>query len=121
MLGSVGILVATAAMLYLAWVSVRSGRFCPMLLAGFYGAAIFCLSYRMHERYLIPALALLLAAVARWADRRLLAGTAVLSMSTLLNLALVLAAQRHRGSVPHQRYRPRDDRHRKPCQFWQAP
>src|SRR5699024_2437056 len=41
---------------------------------------------------LIPALALLLAAVARWADRKLLAGTAVLSMSTLLNLALVLAS-----------------------------
>ena len=51
MLGTVGILIATAAMLYLAWVSVRSGRFCPMLLAGFYGAAIFCLSHRMHERY----------------------------------------------------------------------
>lgn len=92
MLGTVGILIATAAMLYLAWVSVRSGRFCPMLLAGFYGAAIFCLSHRMHERYLIPALALLLAAVARWADRKLLTGTAVLSMSTLLNLALVLAS-----------------------------
>lgn len=92
MLGSVGILLATIAMLDLAWVGARSGRFCPLLLAGFYGVAIFCLSHRMHERYLIPALALLLAAVARWADRKLLAGTVVLSLSTLLNLALVLAS-----------------------------
>ena len=91
-LGTAGILLATGALLYLAWQGMKHRRFDPLLLAGFYGAAVFCLSHRMHERYLIPALLLILAAAARSGDRRLLASFGLLSFSTLLNLAMVLTS-----------------------------
>lgn len=91
-LGSIGIVIATAALLYFAWQMQKNRRFSPLLLASFYTAAIFCLSHRMHERYLVPSLVLLLATVARYADRRLLGAFSLLSLSTLLNLAIVLTS-----------------------------
>lgn len=92
MFGTVGIALATGMMLYLSWQAMKHKRFSPLLLAGFYGAAVFCLSHRMHKRYLIPAILLILAAAARCGDRRLLASAALLSTSSLLNLAMVLTS-----------------------------
>lgn len=92
MLGTAGIALATAALVYLSWRSWKAGRFSPLLLAAFYGVAVFTLSHRMHERYLIPALLLVLAAAARWGDRRLLAAFGLLSLSTVVNLAMVLTS-----------------------------
>lgn len=91
-LGTIGIAAATLALLWLAWRGAKNGRFCPLLLAAFYGAAVFCLAHRMHERYLIPAILLVLAATARWGDRRLLGAFCLLSAGSLLNLAMVLTS-----------------------------
>ena len=92
MLGSVGIALATVALAYLAWSSWKAGRFSPLLLAAFYGVAVFTLSHRMHERYIIPALLLVLAAAARWGDKRLLGAFGLLSLSSVVNLAMVLTS-----------------------------
>ena len=91
-LGTAGIAAATAALVYLAWRGWKAGRFSPLLLAAFYGAAVFTLSHRMHERYILPTLLLTLAAAARWGDRRLLGAFGLLSLSSLVNLAMVLTS-----------------------------
>ena len=91
-LGTLGILLATLALVWLAGRGIKNGRFCPLLLAAFYGAAVFCLAHRMHERYLIPAILLTLAAAARWGDRRLLGAFCLLSTGSLLDLAMVLTS-----------------------------
>lgn len=90
--GSLGILLATGYLVYLAVRSSRAGRFSPLLLAGVYLAGIFTLSHRMHERYLLPAIALLLAAAAVWGDRRLVGLSAGFSLTATLNQALVYCA-----------------------------
>lgn len=92
MLGAAGIVLATAALVFLSWRSWKAGRFSPLLLAAFYGVAVFTLSHRMHERYIIPALLLVLAAAARWGDKRLLGAFGLLSLSSLVNLAMVLTS-----------------------------
>lgn len=90
--GTLGILLATAGLLWLGWQAARRGHFCPLTLAAVYSAAIFTLSHRMHERYLIPAVLLALAACAKWGDRRLLGAAAGLSLTSLLNLAVVYSS-----------------------------
>lgn len=90
--GCMGILFVTGCLLYLAVRSSRAGRFSPLLLAAVYLAGIFTLSHRMHERYLLPAIALLLAAAAVWGDRRLVGLSAGFSVTATLNQALVYCA-----------------------------
>lgn len=89
-LGTVGIVISTLCLVWLAVRGARNGRFCPLLLAAFYGVAVFSLAHRMHERYILPAVLLTLAAAARWGDRRLLGAFWTLSLSSLLNQAVVL-------------------------------
>lgn len=90
--GGLGILLVTGYLVYLAVRSSRAGRFSPLLLAGVYLAGIFTLSHRMHERYLLPAIALLLAAAAVWDDRRLVGLSAGFSLTATLNQALVYSS-----------------------------
>lgn len=71
------------------WRSVQRGRFSPLLTAALYTVGVFTLSHRMHERYLVFAVVLLLAAAARFGSRRLLALAGGLSLTSLLNMALV--------------------------------
>ncbi len=91
-LGMIGIGAATAGLVFLAVRGLRHGRVCPLVLAAFYGTAVFALAHRMHERYVLPAVLLTLAAAVRWNDRRLLGGFWVLSFSSLLNQAIVLTS-----------------------------
>ncbi len=72
-----------------AWKSQRAGRFSPLLLAAVYGAGVFTVAHRMHERYLIFAVVLLLAAAARFGSKKLLSLAAGFSLTSLLNMALV--------------------------------
>ena len=90
--GTLGIVLATLGLCWLGWQAARRGHFCPLALAAVYAAAIFTVSHRMHERYLIPAVLLAIAASAKWGDRRLLGAAAGLSLTSLLNLAIVYSS-----------------------------
>ena len=90
--GTLGIVLATLGLCWLGWQAARRGHFCPLTLAAVYAAAIFTVSHRMHERYLIPAVLLAIAASAKWGDRRLLGAAAGLSLTSLLNLAIVYSS-----------------------------
>ena len=92
LLGNIGIVLSTVALLWLSFRGAKNRRFCPLLMAAFYGAAIFTLAHRMHERYVLPTVLLTLAAAARWGDRRLLGGFWMLSLSSLLNQGMVLTS-----------------------------
>ncbi len=90
--GCAGILFVTGYLLFLAVRGSRAGRFSPLLLAAVYLAGIFTFSHRMHERYLLPAIALLIAAAAVWGERRLVGLSAGFSLTATLNQALVYCA-----------------------------
>lgn len=87
--GVVGLVLLTLALLVLAYLGARRGHFCPLTLAAFYAVGVFTLAHRMHERYLIPGVLLALAAAAKWGDRKLLGSAAGLSLTSLINLAMV--------------------------------
>lgn len=92
LLGTLGIAAATVGLICLAVHGAKNGRACPLLLAAFYGTAVFALAHRMHERYILPAVLLTLAAAMRWNDRRLLGAFWTLSFSSLFNQAIVLTS-----------------------------
>ncbi len=93
--GTLFILLLTAALALGALRGRRRGKADLLLLAAFYGSGIFLFAHRMHERYLFPALALLLAAWARSGDRRLRWPALLFSLSLLTNMAAVyLSAER---------------------------
>lgn len=89
MLGTAHILLLTAALAVLAVRGWRAKRFSPVLLAAFYVVGVFVLGHRMHERYLILGVLLVLLAAARCNDARLLGIGAGLSLTAFLNLAAV--------------------------------
>lgn len=91
--GTLCLAALTAALCVLAVRAVKAGRFDPLLLAAFYTVGVFALGHRMHERYLLLGLALTLAAAARWCSRWLLGAAAGLSLTSLLNLAVVYSSQ----------------------------
>ena len=87
-----GILLLGALTVYVAVLArraQRAGRFSPLLLATVYGAGVFALSHRMHERYLIFAAILLLGAAARFSHKKLLALSYGFALCSVLNMALV--------------------------------
>lgn len=88
-LGTILLILLSIATVVLAVISHLKNKFSPLLLAGFYVSGIFVLSHRMHERYLVLGVVLLIAAAARWADRRMLGVAAAFSLTTLLNQAMV--------------------------------
>ena len=92
MLGTVGIAAATLFLIYLTIRSLKHDRFCPVLLAAFYGTAVFALAHRMHERYILPAVLLTFAAAVIWNNRKMLGAFWLLSLSSLLNQAIVLTS-----------------------------
>ena len=86
--GMLGLLLVTATMAFFAYRSAVQGRFSPLLLAGFYGAGVFTLAHCMHERYLVPTVAVLLLAAVRWNDIRVYAAAVGFSLTSFLNLAV---------------------------------
>ena len=88
-LGFFNILLVTLGLVYLAARSVRAGRFSPLLLAAYYGLGIFALAHCMHERYMVPGVALTLLAAARWDDIRLFAVGFGMSLTGFINLCTV--------------------------------
>lgn len=76
----------------LAWKSARRGSFCPVLLAAVYSTGVFALAHAMHERYMVVAAILVLAAAAIHRDRRLLAIGAGLCVTSAANQMLVYFA-----------------------------
>ena len=91
-LGTAHILLLTAALAAAGWAGVRRGAFSPVLLAAGYLAGVFTFAHNMHERYLIPAVVLVLWAAARWNDRRLLGAAAGMTLTGFVNLCAVYSA-----------------------------
>lgn len=90
--GVLHIALLTAGLCVLAFRAARAGRLCPLLLAAAYAAGIFCFAHRMHERYLLMAVFLTLAAAAVRANRQLLAIGYTLGTAAWLNMLLVVNA-----------------------------
>ena len=90
--GTLHIAVLTAGLCVLAFRAAKAGRLCPLLLAAAYAAGIFCFAHRMHERYLLMAVFLTLAAAAVRANRQLLAIGCTLGVAAWLNMLLVVNA-----------------------------
>ncbi len=90
--GILHIFLITAALAVLAFYSARRGRLCPVLLAAFYAAGIFCFAHRMHERYLLMAVVLTFAASAIRRNRQLLSIGITLGLAAWLNMLLVINA-----------------------------
>lgn len=77
--------------LYSAWIYWKSPKKGTVFLCAYLlSAGIFLLSVKMHERYLFPAILLLLLAYGYFRDRRLLASFFGLSVTHFLNVAYVL-------------------------------
>lgn len=88
-LGTAALLALTAALVILSVISERNKRFSPLLLAAFYCVGVFTVSHRMHERYLVFGVVLLLGAAALRGSRRLLTLAGGFGFVALLNLAAV--------------------------------
>ena len=67
----------------------KNGRFSPLLTVAVYTVGVFTLSHRMHERYLVFTLILIIAAAAAFNSRRLLGISWGLSLTSLFNMAQV--------------------------------
>ena len=86
----IGLSVAFSAALYWVGRNTRAGRGAALYLSGaVLIAGVFTLGHYMHERYLIPALMLLVMAYLCCRDRRVLAAYGIVGAGALLN---VLAA-----------------------------
>ena len=89
--GILFILAVTVWMLWLAWTSWKKGAFCPLLLAGVYGAGVFALGHAMHERYVVFGAVLVLMAAAKWQDRWLVIAGLGFTLTSFVNQVLVYA------------------------------
>lgn len=90
-LGTALLLALTFFTALLACRAEKRGRFSPLLLAAVYTVGVFTFSHRMHERYLILGVVLLCGAAARFGSRKLFVLSGGLSLTSLLNLAVVYA------------------------------
>jgi len=88
--GILGILLSFAFVLVLAVRARKRGTLSLPLLAALFLTLVFTLGHNMHERYLFPALFLLLLALAEIRDRRLLTAHHALSAALFLNAGAVL-------------------------------
>lgn len=88
--GSVGILFSLAATVFAALRARKRGTLSLPLLAALFLTLVFTLGHNMHERYLFPALFLLLLALPELKDKRLLNAYYALSATLFLNAAAVL-------------------------------
>lgn len=96
--GMIGIALSTvfSAVLYVLGRKRGAGA---LFLSGAVGAIlIFCLGHYMHERYMLPALMLLLAAYAFFRDRRLLIAFGGISMTAFLNVTCAMYVVNHQAA-----------------------
>lgn len=85
------LILLTAGLCLLAYYASRRGTLNFCLLGAFYGCGVFTLAHTMHERYLLPALVLLLFAFLQLRDKRLLYLFFWQGFVSLLNLSLAYA------------------------------
>lgn len=77
----------------------QKGETNMFLLGAFIITAMFTLAAKMHERYVFPALALLICAFAYQKDKRILLSFCMLSIGQFLNTAAMLYENIERGST----------------------
>ncbi len=87
--GTVAIFCMTLFMVVLALYARKNNSFSPLLLAAVYFIGVFTFANRMHERYLLFGVALLLGAVAHLGSTRLLSLAGGFSITALINMAAV--------------------------------
>ena len=85
------ILVALLSVWTFVWAvrAYKNGRFSPVLTVAVYTVGVFTLSHRMHERYLVFTLILMIAAAAIFNSRKLLGISWGLALTSLFNMAQV--------------------------------
>ncbi len=93
--GVLGIVLSLAAVVWFALSARKKGTLNYPLLAAAFLSSVFALGHSMHERYLFPALFLLLLAWGTLKDRRLLYAAAAMTGALVLNIGAVLLAAFH--------------------------
>lgn len=93
----IGLITAITAILYYR----KKQRKYVFLLGGLYLSSIFMLSHSMHERYLFPAVILLLFAAIIHNSRRLLSCYSALTAAAFLNIYLVLVFDQASCNIPY--------------------
>lgn len=88
-LGTALLLALTALLACMGARAQKAGRFSPVVLAAFYSVGVFTVSHRMHERYLVFGVVLLLGAAALLGSRRLLVLAGGFGFTALLDMAAV--------------------------------
>ena len=100
--GTIMIMLGVAFSSYLYFLGRKRNRGALYLAAGLGVLLIYTFGHYMHERYMLPALLLLLVAYIYYGDRRLLAAFGGLSATTLLNATCAYYVVNHqaaRGTV----------------------
>lgn len=103
-LGSVGIALSVAFASTLYVFGYRKSRGALYLSAALVTLLIFTLGHYMHERYMLPALLLLLTAYVYYRDRRILISFGWTGMTALLNVTCAMYVVNHqaaRGTLYH--------------------
>ena len=97
-IGTAGIVLSTAFAAALYFFGRKRGRGALYLSAAVATLLIFTLGHYMHERYMLPALLLLLTAYAYFRDRRLLIAFGGVSLTAFLNVTCAMYVVNHPAS-----------------------
>lgn len=84
-LGTIFIVLSCVYAIIMYWFGHKKNKHAALLAAAFLVASVFALGHFMHERYLFPALTLMLFAFVFYNDRRIMASFLIFTCSLLLN------------------------------------
>jgi Gpi18-like mannosyltransferase len=96
--GMAGIVLSSAFSIVLYVFGRKHGKGAPYLCGAVLTLLIFTLGHYMHERYMIPALMLLLMAYLYFKDRRLLVAFGGIGMTALLNVTCAMYVVNHQAA-----------------------
>ncbi|MEL7609829.1 MAG: phospholipid carrier-dependent glycosyltransferase [Bacillota bacterium] len=100
--GAIFIVLSILFSLFLYYKGRKKSPGCTLLVLAFLIAAIFTLGHYMHERYLFPALMLMLFAFVQYRDKRIMISFCWLSATLLINALaafVIVDAESSRGAI----------------------